>query len=194
MESQNTFESTITRAMEAAGVPKMYMGAEARPELVKGLYLYGKSGRGKTHMACGAIRAFVESHVREAAPDFWLYLGGRAMFVDAPSWFQELKSTYDTKGVSELDVMDRYATCGLLVLDDLGKGEKTAWVADRLYTLLNRRYNEQLPTIITSNYGLARLASILSSDEETKMAIASRVLGMCEGMEVTGEDRRRKNS
>ena len=76
----------------------------------------------------------------------------------------------------------------------LGKGEKTAWATDRLYTILNRRWNEGLPTIITSNYGLARLVSMLTADEETAQAIASRVLGMCDGIEVGGEDRRRKNS
>lgn len=192
--SSNTYETTISDAMRAAGVPMRYMGAEPRADLLKGAYLYGRTGRGKTHAACGAIRAYVEQHVREVSEGFWLYSGKRAMFVDTPTWFSELKATYDTRGVSELDVMDRYATCGLLVLDDLGKGEKTAWATDRLYTILNRRWNEGLPTIITSNYGLARLVSMLTADEETAQAIASRVLGMCDGIEVGGEDRRRKNS
>lgn len=164
---------------------------EPREDLLKGAYLYGKTGRGKTYAACGAIRAYIEKHMVEASDGFWIYMGERALFVDAPTWFSELKSTYDTRGVSELDVMDRYATCGLLVLDDLGKGEKTAWATDRLYTILNRRWNEGLPTIITSNYGLARLASMMAADEDTAQAIASRVLGMCSGIEVDGFDMRR---
>lgn len=168
------------------------MEAEPREDLLKGVYLYGKAGRGKTYMACGAIRAFVEKRVVEVSDDFWLYMGDRALFVDAPTWFSELKSTYDTRGVSELDVMDRYAGCGLLVLDDLGKGEKTVWATDKLYTILNRRWNDGRPTIITSNYGLAKLTSMLSADEETAQAIASRVLGMCVGIEVDGTDRRRE--
>lgn len=60
--------------------------------------------------------------------------------------------------------------------------------------LLDYRCNEQLPTIITSNYGLAKVAAMLASDEDTLQAIASRALDVCDGrgIEVTGTDRRRK--
>lgn len=193
MESQNTYETTICDALKLAGVPTRYLGAEARPDLLNGAYLYGKTGRGKTHAACGAIRAFVERRVIEVE-GVHMYHGKRAKFVNVPVWFSELRSTYDRKGESEQEVFDKYARAGLLVLDDLGKGSKTEWAVERLYMLLDYRCNEQLPTIITSNYGLARVAAMLASDEDTLQAIASRALDVCDGrgMLIEGSDRRKK--
>lgn len=193
MKCQNTFETTTSEALKAAGVPTRYLTAEPRPDLLRGAYLYGKTGRGKTHAACGAIRAFVEQHVIEVE-GVCVYRGPRARFVNAPVWFAELRSTYDHKGESEQEVFDRYARSRLLVLDDLGKGSKTEWAVERLYMLLDHRCNECLPTIITSNYGLARVASMLTSDEDTIQAIASRALMTCDnnGIEFNGNDFRRK--
>lgn len=193
MESMNTCETTISKALKAAGVPTDFLDAPARPDLLDGVYLYGKTGRGKTRAACGAIRAFVERHVREVEGT-WLYVGPRAKFVNVPEWFWDMKDTYSHKGVSEREVFDRYARAKLLVLDDLGKGSKTDWAVERLYLLLNHRCNEHLPTIVTSNYGLARLASMLVTDEETSQPFASRVLKTCgnRGVELTGVDHRRK--
>lgn len=193
MESLTSFETTTSKALKAAGVPTRYLCAEPRADLLSGAYLYGKTGRGKTHAACGAIRAFVESHVIEVE-GIHMYHGPRARFVNVPVWFSEIRATYDHKGESEQEVFDRYARCKLLVLDDLGKGSKTEWAVERLYMLLDYRCNEMLPTIITSNYGLAKVASMLTSDEDTLQAIASRVLDVCDGrgIEVTGADRRRK--
>lgn len=195
MESQNTFENTISRAMRAAGVPTIYLGAELRPDLLHGAYLYGKTGRGKTYAACGAVRAFVESHVIEVEGTYICH-GPRARFVSVPVWFSEIRATYDHKGEREQEVFDRYAHAKLLVLDDLGKGSKTEWAVERLYLLLDYRCSEGLPTIITSNYGLAKVASMLAGDEETIQPIASRVLATCDenGIEMTGPDRRRKKS
>ena len=193
MESQSSYESTISKALKAAGVPTIYLDAEPRPDLLGGAYLYGKTGRGKTYAACGAIRAFVEGHIVDVEGEHFYY-GPRARFVNVPAWCSEIRATYDRRGESEQEVFDRYARCKLLVLDDLGKGSKTEWAVERLYLLLDHRCNEGLPTIITSNYGLAKVASMLAGDEETIQPIASRVLATCgeNGIELTGPDRRRK--
>lgn len=185
---QSTYETTTSKALKLAGVPTRYLNAEPRPDLLNGAYLYGKTGRGKTHAACGAIRAFVESHVIEVE-GIHMYHGPRARFVNVPVWFSEIRATYDRRGESEQEVFDRYAKCKLLVLDDLGKGSKTEWAVERLYMLLDHRCNEQLPTIITSNYGLAKVAGMLTTDEDTMQAIASRALDVCDGNGILMEGR-----
>ena len=193
MEYQTSSETTTSKALKAAGVPTRYLSAEPRPDLLSGAYLYGKTGRGKTYAACGAIRAFVEAHIIEVE-GIHMYHGPRARFVNVPVWFSEMRATYDRRGESEQEVFDRYARCELLVLDDLGKGSKTEWAVERLYMLIDHRCNELLPTIITSNYGLAQVAAMLTSDEDTLQAIASRVLAVCDcnGIEMVGADLRRK--
>jgi DNA replication protein DnaC len=38
------------------------------------------------------------------------------------------------------------------VLDDLGREKVTDWASERLYVLVNERYNALRPTVVTSNY------------------------------------------
>ena len=39
----------------------------------------------------------------------------------------------------------------LLVLDDLGAQQSSPWANEKLFQLLNYRYNSRIPTIITTN-------------------------------------------
>lgn len=181
--------TTISKAMELAGVPSAYLDADPRPDLLDGVFLTGKPGRGKTHAACGAVKAYVELHVIEVEGS-WFYRGPRPRFVNAPQWFAQMRATYDRRGESEQEVFDRYATCGLLVLDDLGKGGRSEWAVERIYMLMDHRSANGLTTIVTSNYDLGELASLLSTDQQTMEAIASRIGGMCRGVRVDGPDRR----
>ena len=43
------------------------------------------------------------------------------------------------------------------MLDDLGAESQTPWAQEKLFQLINHRYNEQLPTVITSNVDLDRM-------------------------------------
>ncbi|MBM3121729.1 MAG: ATP-binding protein, partial [Chloroflexi bacterium] len=51
----------------------------------------------------------------------------------------------------------------LLVLDDLGTQASTPWAVEKLYQLLNHRYNATLPTVITTNLSLDDLDARLRS-------------------------------
>jgi DNA replication protein DnaC len=39
----------------------------------------------------------------------------------------------------------------LLVLDDLGSEQNSSWASEKLFQLLNYRYNSRFPTVITTN-------------------------------------------
>lgn len=184
-----TSPDTITEQLIYSGVPRRYLTAEPRPDLIGGAYIYGGVGVGKTYAACGAMRAYIQSSIVKVET-FEYYDGKSVRFVNVPQWFALLRSTYDTAGQSEYEMFDKYASCGLLVLDDLGKGSKSEWAAERLYMLLDKRYADKLPTIITSNYTVSKVASMLSTDAETMQSIASRIVGSCKGVEMNGADRR----
>jgi len=171
-----------------SGVPPMYADAEPRPDLLGGAYITGPAGVGKTHAACGAVRAFIEAHVVDVHGAS-LYMGRRAKFVCAPEWFAKMRATYGTRE-SEQEVFDTYAHAGLLVLDDLGKGTRSDWAAERVYMLMDYRYSHELPTIITSNYDLGEVARMFATDSQTMASIASRIGGMCRGVRMDGDDRR----
>ena len=53
--------------------------------------------------------------------------------------------------------------CRLLVLDDLGAQTSSPWATEKLFQVLNHRFNAQLPTVVTTNIPLDRLSESLQS-------------------------------
>src|SRR6185436_15722674 len=69
------------------------------------------------------------------------------------------------------------------VLDDLGTESPTPWAIEKMYQLLNHRYNAHLPTVITTNRNL----------EELEMRLRSRLFDpdVCEILPIVAPDYRR---
>lgn len=110
-----------------------------------GLLFAGPTGVGKTHLACAAL---LESVRR------W---GLRGRFVDFTALIHEIQSTFDPSSEeSKHEVLAPVMNADLLVVDELGAQQPTAWVSDVLYLLLNHRYSRRLPTIFTTNCSLER--------------------------------------
>jgi DNA replication protein DnaC len=51
----------------------------------------------------------------------------------------------------------------LLILDDLGTQNPTPWTGEKLFQLINHRYNNHLDTIITTNLSLDDMENRISS-------------------------------
>jgi DNA replication protein DnaC len=108
---------------------------------------------------------------------------GHSLFVNTLFLFDELKNSYADK--TRCDVFETARFARLLVLDDLGSERPTGWVQERLYALLNTRWDEMLPTVYTSNFDPMALEGVIGSRS------ASRVLGTCLTINVDGPDHRR---
>lgn len=75
-----------------------------------------------------------------------------------PDLLDHLRATFGPS--SEVAYDERFElvrNVALLVLDDLGTESATAWAREKLYQIINHRYNLELPTIITSNRPLDSL-------------------------------------
>jgi DNA replication protein DnaC len=128
------------------------------------LVLNGLPGTGKTHLAAAV------ANERRAA-------GGLAYFITAPDLLDYLRSAYapDSK-VSYDKVFEAVRAAPLLVLDDLGAHSSTPWAEEKLFQLLNYRYNAALPTVITTNLELRDLDPRIRS--RINDALLSEVLVM----------------
>lgn len=146
----------------------------------RGLYLYGGYGTGKTFLASIIAREFVL--------DF-----KSVIFGDVPSLMQTIKATFDGKTQDNAqDVLERYSTCDLLVLDDLGAGQITPWNVAQLYQVINSRYNSGLPIVVTSNHSVKDLQNRLSiADDSTAARITSRLREMTHQLFLGVNDRRK---
>jgi DNA replication protein DnaC len=109
------------------------------------LLLQGSYGSGKTHLA-----AAVANHR--------LVLGEQVLFVTTPDLLDHLRSAFGP--ASELDydeLFERVRTAPLLVLDDLGAESPTPWAQEKLYQLINHRYQTRLATVFTTNTDVSAL-------------------------------------
>ena len=87
----------------------------------------------------------------------------------------------------EADLFDEALGCDLLVLDDLGAERTSEYVLDRLYVLINGRYQNDTATIITTNRTMEELRGQLGP------RILSRICEMCVPLEFPEGDYRRLN-
>lgn len=182
-------DRVLRRAISRSKVPP---SCRLYPEWGDGasIYLYGKQGRGKTERACGMVRKWLSDGIVEYAHNRFAATRS-ARYVNVPDWMMEMKATFGRRGESEDDVMERYSGVGMLVLDDLGKGQMTPWRAERIYTVLDRRSREDdRVTVITTQYTIDQLTDMIhkATDEETAAAIRSRIEGMCRPYRVSGPD------
>lgn len=102
------------------------------------LLLTGPSGCGKTHMA-----AAIANHcLTQGIAIFWTIV---------PDLLDHLRTTFSpTSDVSYDDLFERVKNTPLLILDDLGTHSSTPWAEEKLFQVLNHRFNAQLPTVITT--------------------------------------------
>ncbi|MDO8611526.1 MAG: ATP-binding protein, partial [Dehalococcoidia bacterium] len=130
------------------------------------LVIAGGSGRGKTRLA-----AAIGNYRREADPG--------VLFVIVPDLLDRLRSSFNPQDPRAYDdVFEQVRNVPLLILDDLGSQTGTPWAEEKLFQLLNYRYNACLPTVITTSLTVkemdARLASRLTDPQVSTILLMGR--------------------
>jgi DNA replication protein DnaC len=145
-----------------------------------GLWFYGDPGTGKTTLAMLVSRIALQR--------------GRSVAIySMPKLLARIRRTYDSapgeQSYSEL--FERLATVDLLHIDDVGAENRTEWVLEQLYALINERYESGRSLVITSNLDEEELRTQLG-EQTGRMGdrIVSRLLEMCDPQPLYGEDRR----
>jgi DNA replication protein DnaC len=188
-QARRLFEHPEDR-MKASGVRKRYLpcsldnfeGGERYVRVARecaanpsDLVFCGGPGSGKTHLACGIVRDVVRR-------------GGEAHFVTASNLLLEIRDTFTgNSGKREKEIVSKYVEMPLLVLDDLGAEKTTEWSITTLLLIIDGRYSNCRPTIVTTNLSLDEI------DKHVSPRIASRLAGMTIG-EVKMPDYRRKRN
>ncbi len=175
------------REREARGIPPRYATAtfesfvahtdtqadalEAmRDHAGEGVMLIGRAGCGKTHLACAAVLAGPEG----------------SLFCNTAALLDDVRHGFDGGGHG---LFARALDAPLLALDDLGSEAVTDWVRDRLYVLINHRWDHCLPLLVTTNVMAADLATRIGQ------GVASRIAGCCaRRIAMKGPDLRRERA
>lgn len=126
-----------------------------------GLYIYSNmKGSGKTRLASSIANDLIERYYS-------------VRFATCMEIFDEIRKTYDKSAdYTESDVLNCITRCKVLVIDDFGVEFSNDWRNEKLYTIINSRYVNGLPTIYTSNFSVDNLRC----DDRIKSRVIEKTL------------------
>ena len=155
------------------GTPKMTAIAkgyvERFPEMLeknRGLLFFGRTGVGKTFIACCIANALIDR-------------GYVCQFAEIPTEYDEVETF-----LSHVSYPD------LLILDDFASERNTEWMQETVKRVIDERYTARKPLIVTTNLTAEELKN---TTDKQKARIYSRLFEMCFPVEFVGEERRRKS-
>ncbi len=115
------------------------------------LVFQGVNGCGKTHLAAAIV-------------NYRYKMGKPALFIVVPDFLDHLRSTFTPESKISYDhLFEAVKSTPLLVLDDFGEQATTPWAQEKLYQVINHRYNARLPSVITTCCSLEEIESRISS-------------------------------
>jgi DNA replication protein DnaC len=146
---------------------------EANLDAGRGLWIQGDVGTGKTTLAMLVSKAALDA--------------GRSVAIySLPRLLNLLRESMESEG-GLLDFIDRLAAVDLLHVDDLGAENRTDWVLEQLYSIVNARYEAERAIVATTNLMPDQL------DERLGARTVSRLVEICgDPLPLHGADRRRE--
>jgi DNA replication protein DnaC len=136
------YNESLQRGVESSRrVADRFLNATSHEWHGRGIFLEGRPGVGKTHLAVAILRQVIT------------VFSARALFYDTRDLLKMIRSTYNPAiRTTEIEVLGPVMTADLLVLDDLGAEKTSEWVEETMNLIVNTRYNERRMTVFTSNY------------------------------------------
>ena len=138
-EQRQNLEQALRLAREFAKEPEGW------------LVFLGVSGCGKTHLAT-------------AIANHRLGQGQAVFFASVPELLDHLRSAYGPEAkLSYDDTFEGVKKAPLLILDDLGAHSPSPWADEKLFQIINYRYNNRVPTLFTSRKELDKMEKQIES-------------------------------
>lgn len=144
---------------------------EIRKSDINGLVLFGTVGTGKSYYAACVGNALLDR-------------GIAVMMTSFDRIYNKVQESFEGRQAF-LDSLNRYP---LLIIDDLGAEGSTEFMQKTVFSVIDARAQAGMPLIVTTNLSAEALKK---PSDERKQRIYSRLLGMCQPIEVAGPDRRR---
>ena len=149
-----TYQSTVRLAL---------LGSALSPDFItdgRSLILFGKPGRGKTHLAVAIAYRAIQN-------------GFEALFVTAAELIDDLSGAFRNGRLAQ--ALERYIRPHVLVIDEVGYLTYGTDAANMLFHVVNDRHKRKRSMIFTTTKRLSAWGTVLH-DEDLAQAILDRVL------------------
>ncbi|NJD60048.1 MAG: DNA replication protein DnaC [Anaerolineales bacterium] len=136
---------------QADSLERAYNQAQQFSQKADGwLLLQGGYGCGKTHLAA-------------AIANFTVSLSVPTLFITVPDLLDALRFTYSSEESTFEQRFDEIRQASLLIMDDFGTQNATAWAQEKLFQILNYRYINKRPLVVTTNLLLEQIEGRIRS-------------------------------
>jgi DNA replication protein DnaC len=162
-----------TAADQIRAVRRYVQSIDANIDAGRGLWFQGRVGTGKTTLAMLVSKAALDA--------------GRSVAIySLPRLLNLLRESIESDG-GLLELLDRLTAVDLLHIDDLGAENRTDWVLEQLYSIVNARYESERAIVATTNLMPDELSERLGA------RTVSRLVEICGDLiPLDGEDKRRE--
>lgn len=145
-----------------------------------GIYLYGAKGTGKTHLTACIANELMSNYYS-------------VLYTNFSEISKSIRATYGSRSESEQAFIDKLATIDFLFIDDFGtesvaRDGDDLWLQEKIFEVVNKRYNANKPIIFTSNYSLADMIKNRGLADKT----VDRISEICEVIKLDGQSYRLK--
>lgn len=167
------------RAPRLAVIPVRYRDAEVEGKELQswlahvldggwqGLGLAGPTGTGKSYSLWALYRVLIDAKVNAIAVNLIEYL-----------------DSLRPGGTEESLTIEKLVRAPVLLLDDLGVHKSSDWTDERVYRIINSRYENVKPTVFTTNHPVDEWVEVLGE------RVAWRLIEDCRIVEMRGRNRR----
>ena len=179
---KNVYKDDSSR-LEAIKCLKKFYDEYGKVDKIKGIYLYGNFGCGKTYLIAALFNELAKKNIKSTIIYF-------------PEFLRSLKASFGSDDDDYEERFNEVMYSDLLLLDDIGAEKVTDWARDEvLGVILQYRMEEHLPTFFTSNLSIEDLEEhlqILKSKEDKLKArrIIERIKYLANELEMNSINRR----
>ena len=139
---------------------KYVLEQKAKGKELKSLMLFGPIGCGKSHLAASCMKVLRKHNLTVA-------------YCVIPEMLHIFKSTIGKRGINESDILDAILDADMVILDDVTRQKPSEWVYQRIYEIVNGRYNAMRSVFITVNGSQKEMENTCGKD------VVSRIYQMC---------------
>lgn len=145
-----------------------------------GIYLFGNKGTGKSRLTACMANELMDNYYT-------------VLYTNFSEISKYIRGTFNKSNETEYEFLERLSSIDFLFIDDFGtelvtKNDQDLWLQEKVFEVINKRYNNNKPIIFTSNYSLRQLIEERGLADKT----IDRINEMCEVMKLEGDSYRRK--